>query len=140
VDCSGITPGDYYLRLVTNVSGNANYSLANIICDNTTLAKKNFNHIDFRGSEIPETYVLEQNFPNPFNPTTIIKYQIPEDGIVTLKIYDILGKEVRTLVNEHKPTGKYEISFDASNLASGVYIYQIKANDFSSVKKMMLLK
>ncbi|HRP93601.1 MAG TPA: T9SS type A sorting domain-containing protein, partial [Ignavibacteriaceae bacterium] len=140
VDCFGITPGDYYLRLVTNVNGNANYTLANIISDNTTLAKKNFNKVNFTGSEIPTTYELTQNFPNPFNPSTKIRYQIAQDDIVTLKIYDILGAEVATLVNEEKLAGKYEVNFNASSLASGVYIYRIKSGDFVSSKKMILLK
>ncbi|HZH73110.1 MAG TPA: T9SS type A sorting domain-containing protein, partial [Mariniphaga sp.] len=73
-------------------------------------------------------------------PSTTIRYQVPEDGVVSLRIYDILGKEVKTLVNEQKTVGKYEISFDASGFASGVYIYRIQVNDFVSVKKMMLLK
>ena len=126
VDCSGITSGDYYLRLVTHVNGNANYSLANIISDNTTLAKKNFNKVNFTGSEIPDSYELSNNFPNPFNPSTTIRYQIPQDGIVTLIIYDILGSEVATLVNEEKVAGKYEVKFGAS-FSSGVYIYKIQA-------------
>ena len=140
VDCSGITSGDYYLRLVTSVNSDANYALANIISDNTTLAKKNFNKVNFTGSEIPITYELSNNFPNPFNPSTTIRYQIPQDGIVTLKIYDILGSEVATLVNEEKVAGKYEVNFNATSLASGVYIYKIQAGGFISSKKMMLLK
>jgi hypothetical protein len=84
--------------------------------------------------------VLFQNFPNPFNSTTIIKYQIPESGNVSLKVYDILGSEVATLVNEAKQAGKYEISFDASRFASGFYIYRLQANDFVNVKKLVLLK
>jgi hypothetical protein len=87
-----------------------------------------------------KSYDLSQNYPNPFNPVTTIKYQIPKSGVVTLKVYDILGKEVANLVNEYKDEGKYNINFDASKLASGVYIYQIKANDYISSKKMMLLK
>jgi len=140
VDCSGITSGEYYLRLVTSVNGDANYTLANIFNENTTLAKKQFNKVNFTGSEIPTTYDLAQNFPNPFNPSTTIIYQIPQDGIVTLKIYDILGAEVATLVNEEKFAGKYEVNFNASNFASGVYIYKIQAGDFVSSKKMILLK
>ena len=140
VDCSEITPGEYYLSLVTNVNGNANYALANIISDNTTLAKKNFNKVNFKGSEIPATYNLAQNFPNPFNPSTTIRYQIPQNGMVTLKIYDILGAEITTLVNEEKFAGKYEVKFNASSLASGVYIYKIQAGTFVNSKKMILLK
>jgi hypothetical protein len=86
------------------------------------------------------TYGLEQNSPNPFNPSTIISYQLPNEGFVSLKVYDMLGREVKTLVNDIKTKGKYSVSFDASNLASGIYIYRIKANGFSSIKKMILTK
>lgn len=140
VDCSGISAGEYYLRLVTNVNGNASYTLANIFNENTSLAKKNYSLIKFTGSEIPTTYDLAQNFPNPFNPSTTIRFQIPQDGIVSLKIYDILGAEVATLVNEQKVAGKYEVNFNASTFASGVYIYKIQAGDFISSKKMILIK
>ncbi len=88
----------------------------------------------------PSAYYISQNYPNPFNPSTTIRYQIPQDGIVTLKIYDILGAEVATLVNEEKVAGKYEVNFNASSLASGVYLYKIQAGDFISSKKMILLK
>jgi hypothetical protein len=91
-------------------------------------------------NEVVQSFHLEQNYPNPFNPSTIIKYQIPRDGLVTLMIYDVLGKEVKTLVNEYRGIGRYEVKFDASGLASGLYIYQLKANDFISSKKMLLLK
>ncbi len=85
-------------------------------------------------------YTLEQNYPNPFNPVTTIKYQIPKAGNVSLKIYDILGNEVVTLVDAQKEVGRYEVSFDASSLASGVYIYRLLAGEFVNVKKMVLLK
>jgi len=89
-------------------------------------------------------YSLSQNYPNPFNPTTIIKYQIPEISFVTLKVYDILGNEVTTLVNEEKPAGNYEVEFSAigggSNLASSIYFYRLQAGDFSKTKKMIYLK
>lgn len=140
VDCSGITPGEYYLRLVTNVTGDAGYSLGNIINDNTTLEKKKYVRANFTGNTIPGTYSLEQNYPNPFNPTTTIRYQIPKDGMVTLKVYDILGAEVATIVNEEKIAGKYEVDFDACGFASGVYLYKLQADEFISVKKMVLLK
>ena len=90
--------------------------------------------------EIPNYYSLNQNYPNPFNPTTTIKYGIPKTGNVTLKIYDLLGREVTTLVNEKKDPGVYYIDFDATNLASGIYLYKIESGDFSAVKKMMLIK
>ena len=85
-------------------------------------------------------YKLEQNYPNPFNPSTTIEYRIPEAGIVSIKIYDILGREIKTLVNKFQLSGNYQIQFDAADLASGVYFYQLKTNGFISVKKMLLLK
>jgi subtilase family protein/type IX secretion system substrate protein/CARDB protein/proprotein convertase P-domain-containing protein len=90
--------------------------------------------------EIPNYYSLSQNYPNPFNPSTTIKYGIPKSGIVTLKIYDILGKEVATLVNERKDPGVYTVDFNASNLASGVYLYKIESGEFTAVKKLLLVK
>lgn len=85
-------------------------------------------------------YKLEQNFPNPFNPTTKISYSIKEESLVTLKIYDILGKEIATLVNENKAAGNYEIIFNASDLPSGMYIYKIQSGSFTDAKKMLLTK
>ena len=85
-------------------------------------------------------YVLYQNYPNPFNPFTKISYQIPQQGFVTLKIFDVLGKEVATLVNEEKPAGRYEVNFSSKGIASGVYIYRMKVNDFIESKKMILLR
>jgi len=85
-------------------------------------------------------YDLSNAFPNPFNPITTITYQLPKEGLVILKIYDILGNEVKTLVNEQKEMGKYTVQFDASSLASGMYIYQLRVNDYTSTKKMLLLK
>jgi len=91
-------------------------------------------------TETPSNYSLSQNYPNPFNPVTKINYALPKSGLVTLKIYDILGKEVATLVNEVKNVGTYSIDFNGSNLSSGVYFYKLTAGDFSSIKKMSLIK
>jgi hypothetical protein len=140
VDCSGIETGDYYLRLTSSVNEEVGLSLSDIQMDNVALNKASLNIRNFKGENIPVEYSLEQNYPNPFNPTTTIMYQLPKDGLVTLKVYDILGAEVVTLVNEEKVAGKYEVSFDASRLASGIYIYRLQANDYISVKKMVLLK
>jgi len=96
--------------------------------------------IDGEGSAIPEEYSLEQNYPNPFNPVTKIKFVIPEESFVELKIYNVLGKEVRTLINDERPAGYYEVNFDAQGLPSGVYLYKMKAGSFSDTKKMILLK
>ena len=90
--------------------------------------------------ELPTEYSLDQNYPNPFNPSTTIKYSIAEDGFVKLAIYNMLGEEVTTLVNATQKAGKYEVNFNASNLASGVYVYRIESANFNAVKKLMLMK
>ena len=89
---------------------------------------------------IPEEYMLYQSYPNPFNPSTTIKYSIPNSDRVNLKVYDILGREVATLVNEYKTPGTYAVEFNASRFASGVYFYQIQSGNFIETKKMILLK
>jgi hypothetical protein len=91
-------------------------------------------------STLPQEFSLNQNYPNPFNPTTIISWQLPVSGHVSLKVYDIIGNEVATLVNEEKPAGNYEISFDASGLSSGVYFYKLTSGNFIKTKKMILLR
>ena len=88
----------------------------------------------------PVDYSLEQNYPNPFNPTTQINYSIREAGLVQLKIYDILGKEIANLVNENKETGNYIVDFNAAELPSGVYIYQLTTPGFTQARKMILAK
>ena len=89
---------------------------------------------------VPGKYELYQNYPNPFNPSTVISWDLPAKSHVLLKVYNILGKEVSTLVNEVKSTGKYKIIFDAGNLASGVYFYRLITDSFSETKKMILLR
>jgi hypothetical protein len=89
---------------------------------------------------VPKEFKLEQNYPNPFNPTTRIQYQVSSISSVTLKVYDILGSEVVTLVNEQQQPGYYEVQFNAANLASGMYVYRLQAGDFVSVKKMLMIK
>lgn len=84
--------------------------------------------------------VLNQNFPNPFNQSTKINYQLPISGQVTLKVYDLFGKEIRTLVNEKKPAGTYEADFDGSKVTAGIYIIKLQAGLFKEAKKMILLK
>jgi hypothetical protein len=99
--------------------------------------------------ETASSFKLEQNFPNPFNPTTTINYSIPAfkarnaaslTKIVTLKIYDVLGREIKTLVNKQQTPGNYSVKFNAANLPSGVYFYRLRAGDFVKIKKMVLLK
>jgi|WetSurMetagenome_2_1015567.scaffolds.fasta_scaffold04367_7 hypothetical protein len=99
--------------------------------DNSKIQKTNI---------VPGEYSLSQNYPNPFNPVTNIKYQIPKDGLVTLKVYDITGREIANLVKDYKQAGYYTVSFNGSNFASGVYFYRIQSGDFMQVKKMILIK
>ncbi|HSD63435.1 MAG TPA: T9SS type A sorting domain-containing protein, partial [Ignavibacteriaceae bacterium] len=140
VNTSGIGNREVYLRLAADDNFDLDYSLAEIYSTGDLLQKTKHTTIDYEGVKAVKAYELSNNFPNPFNPTTIINYQLPRTGFVTLKVYDILGKEVTTLVNEQKTQGRYSVNFNASHLASGVYIYQIRVNDYVSSKKMLLLK
>ena len=122
------------------------------IRDNSaTTFRYRLKQIDFDGSyefseevlvenPAPSDYALHQNFPNPYNPVTTIKYEIPSKATMQLNIYNTLGEVIQVLVNEEKPVGYYEIEFDASSFASGVYFYRIQAGDFIKTKKMILLK
>ncbi|NCS88362.1 MAG: hypothetical protein CO127_00480, partial [Ignavibacteria bacterium CG_4_9_14_3_um_filter_36_18] len=104
------------------------------------LSEKRFIKTSQTVESVVNSYEVSRNFPNPFNPSTTIRYQIPEDGMVTLKVYDVLGREVKTLVNDFKTKGRYEVTFDASSLASGLYIYEINSGSFKASKKMTLIK
>jgi len=128
-------------------AGNYQYRLKQIDFDGTF----EYSNIIEVTIDAPSIFSLEQNYPNPFNPTTKIKYEIPlsppllkgeseAGGFVTLKVYDVLGNEVATLVNEEKPSGTYEVEFGGTNLPSGIYFYQLKTGSFSETKKMVLLK
>jgi hypothetical protein len=126
-----------YSFIDNNVSaGNYSYRLKQIDFDGT------FEYSNSVEVEIstPSVYELAQNYPNPFNPSTAIKFNIPEAGNVKLVVYNLLGQEVNTLVNEFKSAGSYTINFDATNLTSGVYLYKIEANGFVQTRKMMLIK
>lgn len=96
--------------------------------------------VEDEANNMPSDFKLEQNYPNPFNPSTTIKFSIPEKSTVELTVYNQLGELIQTLVNEEKSTGTYEITFNGQDLASGIYFYQIKANNFVSTKKLVLLK
>ena len=88
----------------------------------------------------PKNFELSQNYPNPFNPTTNISYQIPKAGFVSIKVYNIIGKEIATLVNQEEPAGEYKVQFDTHNIASGTYFYKLTSGDVSLYKKMMVIK
>ncbi len=121
----------------SNYSGKVEYRIKQIDYDGAFIYSKVIEiTVDFTVKE----YALAQNYPNPFNPTTDIHYEIPNDGLVTLNIFDELGREIKTLVNQYQSKGRYDINFDASKLTSGIYFYQLQAGNFISTKKMLLLK
>jgi hypothetical protein len=93
-----------------------------------------------QNKDIPKTFNMKQNYPNPFNPVTNIQYDIPQDVLVSLKIYDITGREIKTLVNEFRNAGSYIVTFNGSEFASGVYFYRIQAGNYIQVKRMVLIK
>jgi hypothetical protein len=109
-----------------------------ILAENTT--KTSFTGIKKMNNNLPAAFSLSQNYPNPFNPTTMIQYSVPKSGLVTLKVYNMLGQEVATLVNQQQQAGNYNVNFNATRLASGVYMYRIQSGSFSSTKKMTYLK
>lgn len=143
---------------ITFIQGNGTttetkyYSYSDILNDNlSTKLLYRLKQVDFDGSvhysneiaidiSIPTKFTLKQNYPNPFNPITIINYQLSSKSSVTLKVFDILGNEVETLVQEEKDAGYYQVSFDASSLSSGIYFYMLKADNFVQTRKMILLK
>ena len=90
--------------------------------------------------DIPREYELRQNYPNPFNPSTTIRFELPRGSMVTLKVYNILGQEVVTLLDEDKPAGIFDVQFSAANMSSGIYVYRLQAKDFVSTRRMLLLK
>ena len=126
---TNIKPGKYQYRLKQfDLNGNYNYS-----------------EIIEANLELPSEFILEQNYPNPFNPGTSIQYAVSSRQFVTLKIYDVLGNEITTLVDEFKPAGKYEVEFSAKggnayNISSGVYFYRLQAGNYIDTKKMTLLR
>jgi hypothetical protein len=95
---------------------------------------------DESGNDSPSSITLEQNYPNPFNPLTVIGFRLSVSGDVTLKVYDTLGREVAVLINEAMPAGEHSVDFDASNLASGVYLYRLESSGGSAMKRMTLIK
>ncbi|MCK9425224.1 MAG: YCF48-related protein [Ignavibacteriaceae bacterium] len=132
---SGTTSNLYRIFFFNN--GETGYILG---VDSTLLKYDNTVSIQDEHPEGITSYQIFQNYPNPFNPKTIITYQLLKSGNVTLKIFDILGNEIKIAVNEPKEIGKYTVQFDAFSLASGMYVYQLRVNDFISSKKMLLLK
>lgn len=143
---AGLTWGTQTSGISQNLRGFAMFSTGDngIVCggNGTILRTTNggLTAITPGSSEIPESFSLSQNYPNPFNPATKIKFALPTAGIVELKVYNVFGEEAMTLVNGFRNAGSYEVELDAGNLASGVYFYKLKANEFSETKKMILLR
>jgi hypothetical protein len=128
----------YYVKAVlipTEGGGSTFSSPTNVTTTSVGVYKESKNN--YKPAEL---FLLGQNYPNPFNPSTKISYSIKQDGFVTLKVYDILGVEIATLVNEQKTAGSYEADFNAANLPSGMYIYKLQSGSFTDVKKMLLTK
>lgn len=114
--------------------------LAKYHATNGLILRLKYSTVGFNDPSVPVKYILEQNYPNPFNPATTIKYSIPRQTYVTLQIYDALGRELNTLVNENKTAGSYEVNWNAENFPSGVYFYKLTTDEFSEQKKMVLIK
>ncbi|HMD14934.1 MAG TPA: T9SS type A sorting domain-containing protein, partial [Bacteroidota bacterium] len=136
---------------ITPGTGNGNYAinLANLIFNegspiglvtNGYIIVTNPTDVREYRSGIPSQFSLAQNYPNPFNPSTVIRYELPKSGNVELKIFDVLGKEVTTLVSAMQEAGYKEVSWNASDLPSGIYFYRITAGTFTDTKKTMLIK
>jgi subtilisin family serine protease len=147
-DISEVTSGGPYSILAGDTlkvafavaAGNSLDDLRSAISSARSKYQEILTDVSSEKTATPVSYNLSQNYPNPFNPSTTVKYQIAKQSSVTLKIYDILGREIATLVNEEKPAGSYSVSFNASSFSSGIYFYQIKAGGYTAVKKMILLK
>ncbi len=151
-DIQGINESNLKLVRLTNdgwiyvggaVNTSENYMEANNVHDVGIFAfadPESITNVDSDGKSLVNEFALKKNYPNPFNPVTNIRYSIPQRSTVTLKVYDILGNEVATLVNEERPAGEYEIEFNASKLSSGIYFYRLIAGEFSETKKLVLMK
>ncbi len=134
--------GNYTVRVNTNFSGllSFNFEIKSGGWSYWKDSKQVVVGVEEELNELPTEYLLSQNYPNPFNSSSIIKYSIPKSSHITLKIFNILGKEITTLVNEEKFVGTYEVNWNAENLTSGVYFYKLQAGEFVQTRKMILLK
>ena len=128
-----------FLNTTANKDGAA-FGIFAALANGTVVQFGTLTGVENSSNSIPTSFNLKQNFPNPFNPTTKIVYSIPKSSDVSLKVFNVLGQEVATLVNQQQNAGFYSVNFDAGSLASGIYIYRIQAGSFVSTKKMTLLK
>ncbi|MEP7146245.1 MAG: M14 family zinc carboxypeptidase, partial [bacterium] len=141
IDISSIANSTTSLKIRFSMVSNGTVVADGIYIDDIKLAGYNATPTGIvSNTGIPEKYSLSQNYPNPFNPTTNINYSLPASQNTLLRIYDLLGKEVMTLVNEKQNAGNYSVSFDGSNLSSGLYYYKLESGEFTDTKKMLLIK
>jgi len=134
--------GDTLTSQIVEV-GSVRYLMFDVVPDdgNITLIESRATGIALQNTQtIPSSFELHQNYPNPFNPITMISFHLPIAGRVSLKVYDMLGREIAALVDEAKSAGKYSVHWDAQRVASGVYFYQLQAGAYSATKKLLLLK
>jgi len=130
------TEAQSYSFVDASASGRVFYRLKQVDFD----GQFEYSNIIEVNAGVPKTFALEQNYPNPFNPSTAISYQLPVASTVSLKVFDMLGKEVATLVNARQDAGSYTVNFNANTLSSGVYFYRLQAGNFVQTRKMMLVK
>ncbi|MDF1612632.1 T9SS type A sorting domain-containing protein [Stygiobacter electus] len=140
VDCSNIEDGIYYLRVKCKPSGNTFYYVNDMESEEPATLNKSYNEIKIAENEIPTSYSLGDNYPNPFNPTTKISFSLPQKSQIKLKVFDVLGREIQILADGVYEAGKYEVEFNATNLPNGVYFYNFTTGRNSITKKMMLIK
>jgi hypothetical protein len=131
---TGLTTRGHLAQLI--ISGDPK----TVYIDNVYFAKGIGTDVEEIHDAIPSAYTLHQNYPNPFNPTTRIRFSLPESNHVSLRVYNLLGQEVAVLLDEFKPTGTYEVTFDAASLPTGMYLYSLTAGSHTAIKAMTLVK
>jgi hypothetical protein len=144
---TGNTPNSFKVKFIATRGPGSSFFTDNAPVYRVYQVLKTFNPANVGikniSTEIPEGIALYQNYPNPFNPITKIKFSIPQgisNNLITLKVYDVLGKEISTILNQNLTAGTYETDFDGSKLSSGVYFYRLTAGSYTEMKKMMLVK
>lgn len=142
VNAEGIGNRLVQLRIISDENIGAEYFIADRSTGKEAVLTESVTsmNVNYSGAIQVKEYSLSQNYPNPFNPSTVINYEVPKASKVTLKVYDVLGKEISALVDGYKEEGRYQVQFNAKDLPSGIYIYSLRAGEYTSVRKMMLLK